>query len=111
MRKTDLGLPSAPVVEVMLTASTQPGALCGREAADGCWRKSTQAFSAVLCSAEPLSLRGKPSLKASCASAEDAAPIREKSATMRTSIWLRRLYQCGRNCKLCVASNTAERML
>ena len=90
MRKTDRGVPSVPVVEVMLTASTQLGALCGRDAAFGYWRKSIHAFSTTLRALALSSVVcGKPLLNASCASAVDVVPIRQKSATKRATIWSR----------------------
>ena len=66
MRKTVL--PVAPLV--MLTASTQSGALCGLEFSNGFWRKSIQAFSIAFESAPLLSLGGRPPLNASCATAD-----------------------------------------
>src|SRR5436309_13328807 len=124
MRKMllDIAPPSVVWPGKRVSASTHAGAFCVLELRGAVWRRSSQALSGTGCAiTSDISVaEGRPSLKASCAHTRDTA-AKKIARTTRTSIGLARLFehshfasfqfQCGLTCRLCVISNTADRML
>src|SRR6266571_340763 len=123
MRKTlfDAGPPSVTSAGKRVSASTQAGASCVFELRDVVWRRSSHALdgmgwgSAIIGGGA-----GRPSVKASCALTRQAAAIRIANArdninsaeiNSHPTCFASSDFQWGLICKLCVISNTADRML